>query len=158
MSQSDPRHDDRSIPLSALVLGAGGAIPFIVLAAALALNLAPFGLPERVLHQALLTYAALIASFLGGVRWGIGLNAVTPRRAATLFCVAVLPALTAWFALMLPRAIALPTIAGVFLVLVVIDIRLVIAGEAPRWYGTLRIGLTTAVLASLIIAMVAPLV
>ena len=97
-------HDDRPIPAMALWLGMGGAIPFVGLSGLMLLQYsglaADTGLPDRLFYHLLMTYAALIASFLGGIRWGIAL----PRPSGnSLLWVSVIPSLMAWVALALPR-------------------------------------------------------
>lgn len=141
------------IPTIALVLGAGGLIPFLVLAFALALKPDLFALGERAMHMMLVTYAALIASFLGGVRWG---NALKDHQIQTReMIIAIIPTLVAWAALATPRPFDLVLLIGLFLALAVSDIGLVTLGHAPRWYGRLRVALSIGVVASLIIALFA---
>ena len=65
-SEQDRQSDDRQIPVVPLWLGLAGAIPFVALSGLIILPHfdVSLGLPDRLLHHALLTYAALIASFL----------------------------------------------------------------------------------------------
>lgn len=150
----DTAADDRTIPAMALWLGLGGAIPFVGLSGLLALQhygiLVDLELPERLFYHLLMTYAALIASFLGGIRWGLALNHPSAPR---LLWVSVIPSLVGWVALALPRPYDTLLLIGLFLWLVMIDVRLVVRAIAPRWFGTLRIGLTTVVLASLLVIL-----
>ena len=60
-----------SIPKTAFLLGIGGLIPFAGLACLSGFDLSAHGLAPDVVHSALTSYAALIASFIGGVRWGL---------------------------------------------------------------------------------------
>ena len=143
--------EQQPIPISALVLGVAGLIPFVGLAGFLILapNTAGFG--SRAFHMALVTYSALIASFLGGVRWGNALS--RPERQTSEFMIAVLPSLVAWLGLATPRPYDLMMLIGVFLALGISDVGLTLSGGAPRWYGQLRVGLTAVVVSSLIAAL-----
>ena len=64
------------IPLAPLALGLAGLIPFWGLALALLLHTA-FGLEPTRIDLALATYAAIIVSFLGGIRWGLAAQATS---------------------------------------------------------------------------------
>jgi hypothetical protein len=150
MSRQD---DDQHIPWIALVLGLLGLIPFISPVIALLIPFDPFELGLRAFHMILVTYAALIASFLGGVRWGNALE--KPHRHMLDFTVSVVPSLVAWLALATPRPYDLVVLVGVFLMLGVGDVGLVTRGHAPRWFGKLRVILTAAVTLSLLLALFA---
>ncbi|MHB2166851.1 DUF3429 domain-containing protein [Alsobacter sp. R-9] len=150
MSQHD---DPRSVPPDALLLGAGGVLPFAALATAALLGLDwRYGLPHDTFRQALVGYGAVILSFLGGVRWGVGLRPGHPDR-VRLLAVSVIPALAAWVALVLPRPHDLALLIACFLALAVADVSMVRRGHAPGWYATLRLGLTAAVVLVLIVAL-----
>ena len=85
-------------------LGYAGLVPFVLLAALLWLveaELLPF------VAIALGAYAAAIASFLGGVHWGIGFMQGNQAQRFHFFW-GVTPSLVAWLALMLPAYAALP--------------------------------------------------
>lgn len=154
-SPDTPEDDDRRIPVSALLLGAGGLLPFFALAVALLFDLSAFAPWDRLIRGALAAYAALIASFLGGVRWGLGLAERDPARQAALFVGAVLPSLAAWVAMALPRPHDLSLLIVIFLGLAVADVRLAMTGAFPRWFGTLRLGLSVGVIGSLVLALAA---
>ena len=153
-----PLPDVRSIPAMALWLGMGGAIPFVGLSGIMLLQysglMVDAGLPERLFYHLLMTYAALIASFLGGIRWGL---ALMRQNSNSLLWVSVIPSIMAWAALALPRPYDNLVLIGLFLWLVMIDVRLVLLTLAPRWFGTLRIGLTAVVLTSLLISLLVSL-
>jgi len=140
------------MPRIALILGLGGLIPFVVLSSLMLFDPNILGLGDRILHMALVTYTALIASFLGGVRWG---NALTKTHRQTQeLVISVIPSLVAWLALATPRPYDVMMLIGTFLALGVSDVGLVLSGQAPRWYGQLRVVLTAVVVASLIGALV----
>jgi hypothetical protein len=142
---------DKSIPLTALCLGVAGLIPFVGSAALIVWAPDFLGLGSRLLHMVLVTYAALIASFLGGVRWGNALR--YPEHQGREFMIAIMPTLVAWLALATPQPYDGMMLIGIFLALGVSDIGLVLAGGAPHWYGRLRVGLTVLVVLSLLGAL-----
>lgn len=154
----DPRshaddQDPRAIPLAALLLGAGGVLPFAALATAALLGLEwRYGFAPGSARTGLIAYGAVILSFLGGVRWGLALKHGADHQAG-LMVVSVLPSLAAWLALMLPRPHDLTLLVACFLALAVADFAMVRRGQAPAWYATLRLLLTAAVVLILIVAL-----
>ncbi len=148
--------DDRAIPTPALLLGAAGLIPFLLPALALHFDLSAISPWDRMIRGGLAAYAALIASFLGGVRWGVALRAGPEAGRTALFVVSVLPSLVAWIALALPRPHDLSLLIALFLGLAVMDVRLAARGDVPRWFGTLRLALSTGAVGALILAFAAP--
>ena len=88
-------------------LGYAGLVPFVVLAAAL--WLVP---PDDVRRAdlALLGYGATIASFLGGVHWGVAMRERLAQPLASLLW-GVVPSLLAWAALLLGGATGLLAMA-----------------------------------------------
>lgn len=129
----------------ATALGLAGALPFAVLSVSV---WSPPWQAQAV--PALLTYSALILSFLGGVRWGRALSGDRPQE----YLWAVLPSLWAWGALQLPSLAGLLLLAVGFVALWWLDgpaDRL----SAPAWFRRLRSVLTALVLASHVIAVLA---
>lgn len=140
------------IPAAALALGAAGVIPFAALALLIALGGAGLLAPEQA-SRILQLYAALILSFMGGAQWGLA--SARPEGPKTrALVVSVLPALFAWATFLTPGRSALAAMAAAFLALLLYDVWTVRRGEAPAWYGRLRIGLTLAVITSLLAAMI----
>lgn len=125
------------IPGAPLGLGLAGLLPFLGLAAACWAAPA-WGYDRRQVDLALVTYAAVIVSFLGGIRWGLATRETEQDRAAAQYAVAVLPSLLAWTALLLPEPLRLAALGLLALGLWPIDRGLVRAGLAPPWYGRLR--------------------
>ena len=72
--------------------------------------------------MALAGYGAVIASFLGGVHWGIAQRSPADvARFHTLW--GVVPSLMAWASMLMPRSAQLPLLAMVLLVCYVVDKR-----------------------------------
>jgi len=88
----------QSMPAAARWLGLAGVLPF----AATAINLhTAWPLFNGFALQIFIVYSAVILSFLGGIRWGLAVNAQAARSAD--FVLAVLPSLVATGAVLLPR-------------------------------------------------------
>ena len=131
------------IPRAALWLGLTGAIPFCAGNIAL---IYPALWPDltMVADQAVKTYGAVILSFLGGIRWGLGMGKQGEERSRTL-AMSVVPALFGWFALFLPGSWPVLAIAVGVACQGVWDIRTASIDGAPQWYPRLRVGLTVLV-------------
>ena len=98
-------------------LGYGGLIPFVGGAVLL------FLVQDEVhpyVTIALTAYAALIASFLGGIHWGLALLDSNPLRTFHLIW-GITPALLAWVGLIMPAYAGLPWLALVLLVCYGVD-------------------------------------
>lgn len=121
---------------SALTLA--GTLPF----AASALSLIAGGpLHPTVAIVALVTYAAVILSFLGGIQWGIALSIheTAPQSANRLFAVGILPALLGWGVLWLNSpAQQLGAALCVLLAAWVIDALLRVRNLLPAWFFKMR--------------------
>lgn len=143
----------RQIPPAALMLGAAGVIPFAALALLIAMGGAGLIAPEQA-GRMLRLYGALILSFMGGAQWGLSTARPEGPKARAL-AVSVLPALFAWAAFLIPTGPGLLALSAAFLALMLYDLWTVRRGEAPVWYGRLRVGLTLAVIASLSAASLA---
>ena len=140
-----------SIPLVPLGLGLAGLIPFWGLACGLLLHGA-FGLDPHALELALATYAAIIVSFLGGIRWGAALG----RDAqGTNYAISIVPSLVAWACLLAPAPWRLALLGLAALALGPIDLGLVRQGLAPKWFGRLRLILSTGAGMALILGAIA---
>jgi len=143
---------DNSTPKAALILGVAGLVPFFALSAAIALRLqTPYGSASLWLAA----YGAVILSFMGGAQWGITVARPDRGDSWRAYAVSVIPALVAWPALFLPITWALATLSVTFACLLGYDLWTVRRGEAPEWYGQLRLGLTAAVVLCLTFAILA---
>jgi hypothetical protein len=81
------------IPASALVLGLAGLVPFAVA------SLAPLtGSPiaEVAAPDVFLIYAAVILSFLGGVRWGVEMARNAEDPSGAILFLSIMPSILAW--------------------------------------------------------------
>ena len=118
-------------------LGYAGLLPFAGLAGLLWLvqaDLLPF------VATALTAYAAVIASFLGGIHWGIGfLHASAAPRFH--FVWGVVPSLLAWVALLMPAYAALPLLGLVLVMCYAVDRKTYPTVGLSRWLP-LRLRLT----------------
>ena len=135
----------------AIVLGLAGLVPFWALALAYVLG-PSFGVGRPEVAFALSAYAATIASFLGGIRWGIAVRDTVQPRVRLDYFVSVVPQLISWGALLLDGRLRFLILATVLLVSGPLDYRLVARGQAPLWFGRLRIALSLAASASLFLA------
>lgn len=136
-----------AMPRAALVLGLLGLVPFVAFAAAVRTGLV---LPADQARIGAVLYGVVILCFMGGAQWGLATAAPRPRPRA--FIVSVAPALLAWASLALDARLSLLLLTGGFAALLAYDLWTVRQGEAPPWYGRLRIGLTGVVAACLLAA------
>ncbi|MDH3407311.1 MAG: DUF3429 family protein [Gammaproteobacteria bacterium] len=140
------------IPAPAWWFGGGGLIPFV--AGATGLWLAPPAWHAQILG-ALLSYAAIILSFIGAVHWGLALR--ERQNLPELWWrlgLSVTPALIAWLVLMMPPLPAVGMLALLFGVTYLVDYS-VLGGLAPEWYRQLRAWLSTGATLSLLAALLA---
>ncbi len=103
----------------ARLLGYAGLVPFALLAALLWAVPADW---QELAAAALVGYGAVIASFLGGVHWGIA--GQLPQQAARFHYVwGVLPSLLGWVALFVPPSAGLPLLGLVLIICYLVDRR-----------------------------------
>ena len=119
----------------ARVLGLAGLLPFMAGAAAVWL----VGPQDRLPAAALLAYAALIASFLGGIQWGLAMRD-SPADAAQLLW-GVSSSLLGWFAVLLPPRWGLLLAPVTLIACYAVDCRLYPRFGLGAWLG-LRAALT----------------
>ena len=138
----------KTIPNGALVLGVAGLIPFVAGGVLVWLpqvqNITP------TIAPVVFFYAALIVSFLGGVRWGAAMqNATNATALARELSASVIPTLItlACYILSLPAALAM------LLILIIsqglVDILAVQQKKLVAWYAPLRLLLSAVAGASL---------
>ncbi|WP_417668027.1 DUF3429 domain-containing protein [Roseibium sp.] len=139
-----------AIPGPALALGAAGFLPF------LALSIATFVAPTDLAalsQKMLFGYGAVILSFLGGIHWGRVISGNDIRW--PVLAIGVLPSLAGWAALFVPAAPGTILLVTGFAVTLAYDMGVVRAGQMPRWYPRLRVPLTAAVCAALLVPLFA---
>lgn len=140
-----------TVPAIARTLGYAGLIPFIGLALGLWLA------PEQYLtdiHNALLSYGAVILSFMGAIHWGAAIDLKNDKQKFHL-SISVIPPLIAWIAILLPLNYAYAVLIVAFSVLCFFDSQMTKQGGLPDWYPLLRVPLTTIVVAALITSLLA---
>ncbi len=139
-----------TVPASAVLLGIAGLIPFVGFAALSVsgtdVGLGTIGLSPRVILSA---YGAVIASFLGGIRWG-----VAAARGAGWhdYGLAIVPSLLAWAALAAPAPWDLRILGALVLLWGLVDQDLARRGMVPDWMGRLRLALSVVAGAALLVA------
>lgn len=125
---SRPLADSPALPARASRLAYAGAVPFMIGALLVWLvhdDVQPYA------ALALSAYAALIASFLGGVHWGLAMRISEPPASA--FAWAVLPALVAWPALLMPPDAALAMLGALLVGCYLVDRRLYPVYGVAHW-------------------------
>jgi len=148
----------KDIPRAPLILGLAGLIPFLWGAATvLSVGLSTWGLqfmgPRFIGPYIQLFYGSVILSFMSGVLWGFATKA-TGAQAATGYVLSVIPALWAFF-----MTGGGPTSAGLNLIfgfagLLMLDFAFSRWGLTPPWWMSLRILLTTIVVACLAVTVI----
>lgn len=135
------------------ILAFAGFVPFAVLALWL-YGIAPDH-PWRPGTILLLTcYAAVMLSFLGGIRWSIAMLSRNGERQRDLM-LSVLPPLFGWMALVAPPPLVFVLLAVAFAAQGAWDSITLPPGTVPDWFRRVRIQLTILVVVALVLAFVA---
>ena len=145
------------------LLTLAGGIPFVGLTLWTFTDIA-YSIRVDVAVVLLMLYAALILSFLGGVRFGMEVRDPVPGAAANLVW-SVVPSLLAWFLLAVSYASAMASnmdgigwgfalFALAFVLQFIWDSASVRAGEMPAWFGAVRRRITLIVVPSLLLAAI----
>ncbi len=134
------------------VLASAGYIPFVFLAVTLFVLRHDHSLFPSV-FDVFKTWSAVILSFLGGIRWGMGINRslTDPRE----IIASTVPAVVGWFALFLPDPLCVLILLLCYCAMGAWDTLTVNLGKAPVWFGKLRTVLTLLVAASHILVFFA---
>ena len=141
-----------SVPPMPRLLGLMGLIPFLIGGLGVwveALGDLRFALPILVL-----AYGALIASFLGGVRWGAAMQNNKADSQPRHLVMAIVPTLIALVAFMLPITQAFGLLIVLFTAQAVLDILAGDNRDLMAWYKPLRIWLSVIACASMASLMV----
>ena len=141
-------------PFTAKWLGYAGALPFLGLSAALfgaGDGISDIFLPSQI-SFALLSYGAIILSFLGGLHWGRAVTSPEDRlilsaRMALIWSVSL--SLTGWFALFLPLFWAAALLLAGFAAALTADLIWLKKGYWPYWMCGLRVQLSYVAMASM---------
>lgn len=143
----------------AWLLALAGALPFVAATVALLSERSQVRVPAIA---ALVTYAAVILSFLGGIEWGLAVQErhaaasgeVRERLRATALVVSVVPSLAAWGVLWLPSPQwQLGAALGLFVAVWAADLALSRQGLVPAWFVDLRTAVTAVVAITLGVAL-----
>lgn len=140
---------DRIMSLHQLarLLGFAGLVPFIAFSAG-AWTTLPI---MQNAHFVLMTYAAIILSFMGAVHWGLAMSG-NGTTAKIQLGASVLPALLGWLALLIPMLYGYMLLAACFIVLLMADKLAGTRSLVPDWYLPMRYILTTVVVLCLVVA------
>ena len=135
--------------VTARILGYSGALPFLGGAIAASQQITILGLAPAFL---LLSYGAVILSFLGGLHWGrVITSPYADGRSDSAWLVwSVCPSLLGWAALLLPVKIGALVLSLCFLAALQIDQKLLRKRIWPAWMRPLRLHLSLTAIASLI--------
>lgn len=98
----------------------------------------------------ILTYGAVIASFIAGTHWGIY---VLKDTRDNLFIHSNIAALLAWLAVVVGMSISAGLLAACFVYLLFVDKRLAAAGVLEAWYMRMRTIASMAVILALVCHM-----
>lgn len=133
-------------------LGYGGLLPFVALAVALWVGNSDSNSNSSLWREALVSYGAVILSFVGALHWGFAMTQVdmTTHQRTHCFVWSVVPALMAWVALLMTPKYAISLLVTGFLIHFWQDRHLVKVVDLPAWYLPLRLKLTFVACAALL--------
>ena len=137
-------------PTSISTLGYGGLLPFFLLTLALWAEPADSGFWTL----ALVSYGAVILSFVGAIHWGIAMvsHELAPRLANRRFVWSVVPSLVGWSATLLPPQLGVWLLVTGFALHYWQDHLLQGHMTLPHWYLPLRRRLSVVACGCLILA------
>mmetsp|Transcript_24447 Transcript_24447/g.67966 ORF Transcript_24447/g.67966 Transcript_24447/m.67966 type:complete len:245 (-) Transcript_24447:2917-3651(-) len=136
------------VPPHCKFLGLTGVIPFIALCPPIAATI-PFLPLEVVTNAAQLqtSYGISIATFLGGVHWGMAMaeyggRALSTKASAERYMWSVTPSLVAFPVATLPPVASSVILTSTLLAAYLVDRSFTSKGLLPKWYMALRFPLT----------------
>ena len=147
------------LPLAAALCAIAGGYPLVIMTGMIAFGYTVPGIDNRF---ALMSYAAIMLTFMGAVHWGLAMLLPAAgddirfgsKRDWRAYASSMAPGLIAWLGLLMPaRAGAWLMVAG-FGGLIVYDIRCMRMGEAPTWFIRLRLPLAIVASAALIAGII----
>ena len=130
-----------------------GAIPFLVATAALFTEDSQVRVPAIA---ALVTYSAVILSFIGGIEWGLAIReeAGNERTRVMALGLSGVPSLAAWGVLWLPSPVwQVGAALAIFVFVWAADQWMASRGLLPVWFIDLRTAVTALVAAILAVAL-----
>lgn len=148
-----PRPPDAAVRRLAWIFAGAGLAIFAALTALLLSADSQVRVPAIA---AMVTFAAVVISFLGGVEAGLAIRAEigTPQTRAVAFALSSLPSLAAWGVLWLPSPQwQLGAALALFVAVWLSDLRLARQGLVPAWFVDVRTGATAVVAIILGIAL-----
>lgn len=137
----------------AWIFAIAGAIIFAALTAMLFSSQNQVRIPGIA---ALVTFAAIVLSYLGGIEGGLALRdeGGTAHTRAIAFAMSTLPSLAAWGVLWLPSPQSqLGAALGLFVAVWMADLWLARQGLVPSWFVDLRTAVTAVVALTLGVAL-----
>lgn len=137
----------KDVPQTARILGFLGLIPFLL--GGLGVWVTAFGDLRFALPIMVLAYGALIASFLGGVRWGAAMQNNRADSQPRHLVMAIMPSLVALMAFLLPLPQAFGLLIILFTAQAVLDVTAGNNGDLQAWYKPLRLWLSIIACASM---------
>ena len=135
--------------ITAKSLGYAGLIPFIVFSIGSWSQLPMVSDSTYIL----IAYAAIILSFMGAIHWGVAMSN-TEQHNGQYFIASVIPALSAWVALLIPNSYAIILLIIGFIVLILYDWSVEKPQRLPPWYIPMRNRLTVVVIVCLTITQI----
>lgn len=136
------------------VLALAGAFPFIILT--LFVLFTDLHSPLHPLFvDGLKTYAVIILSFLGGIRWGLAMKSPQPERVRWVFWASNIGPVLGWFTLILPIPLVFAVQAMLFAAHGAWDSLAGQKGLYGLWFVKLRSVLTGIVVFCLLVAFLA---
>ena len=132
----------------AILLAVAGLVPFVAMLGLLLMD------NKHFYFSGLVSYGAIILSFLGAINWGIALAGKTDSPSnQQLYLWGVIPPLVAWSALIFQQSIGLKILIASYIIHLLVDRWMSIKLKLPTWYLNLRLGLSLSVTSILIAAL-----
>ncbi len=132
------------------LLGYLGLLPFIIPTVFLFYDHHHF----MVWRNLLISYAAVILSFLGAVYWGVAMivREMSIKKRNVMLSWSVIPSIVAWISLLIPQVYGLILLSVFFVISFFMDMQLTKSEAKPAWYIPLRFQLTVVVTTCLVTA------
>ncbi|CEN55684.1 conserved membrane protein of unknown function [Candidatus Methylopumilus turicensis] len=107
-----------------------------------------------VWRNLLISYAAVILSFLGAVYWGVAMivKEMPIKKRNVMLSWSVIPSIVAWIGLLIPQVYGLIVMSIFFVISFFMDMQLMKSEAKPTWYLPLRFQLTVVVTTCLVTA------